>query len=69
MIYCGNCIYFKVLNLGGAGKCVRNSPTQGDLQTGGIWPVVYADESCGEYVSKVNGDFYTDEYKFEDDNE
>ena len=73
MITCENCIYFKNLMAyssdKGIGKCIRNAPLAGDVQTGGAWPFVYYDQACGEFVSKTDGSDYTNIYEFEDETE
>lgn len=51
----------------GIGKCIRYAPRLGDVQTGGVWPFVYYDQACGEFISKVDGNDYTNIYEYEDD--
>lgn len=70
MIKCENCIYFKSVvpnSAQWAGNCIRYAPRAGDIQSGGFWPFVYFDQSCGEFISKINSNDYISNYEYEDE--
>ena len=71
MIRCKDCMYFRnfMANEVGLGKCIISPPFASDVKTGGSWPFVYYDQSCGQFISRYDKTDYQQNFKSEGNNE